>query len=584
MGVKNNYAFYKNKNISPLDNEGNPLFSTRKDFYKQANIILGHMGLISQTKQKVVSYKKKEYLFENFPQYGSNMVTRYRKFYVHTGNLAWGYDKYIYLDVDLTKISLNTILRDFKVKKNSHAFVINYYSKRSVFGKRWANKIIAIPIVEAYSLLGIKSFNIPKYKGCVKILENISNIFKSGIEIRTLPDNKLLKFEELCDYFATSKPIDIYKALKVHNSIFDRTYTNNKKEETLIYKPFEEHDVHNLEYKKKWILNEFPGESELLKHSLKVFPCLINQYSKDLYFKTKPDEVLFPLFNNIRKVKSRNILYFYTHVLCNFDKSLLTKKIIGGLKETYTYCYYNHKELNANRKYISNVKLLSDSEIITIKSLILPKSLELFKNQYKSKERQKQFNLFLEEFILEVFGQLKYDKLYANKSYKENDDLDLDTKLNIEEHIKHTFISDKQFNLFIDSLKDKYKGFNIKPNANIKYKLLKSFGLNIDENYVKQLFGKTITNSLKDIVKDIRDSKRDNVYIIFNMLSNLLDNIIIICVKILADNLSMLNHLDSVLSESYEKIQDDPPDEPEKQDKIDKPFIIKLADGLELEF
>jgi hypothetical protein len=457
-------------------------------------------------------------------------------------------EHYIYLKCNLSKISLNTILKDFRVKKNSKAFIINYRNFFYDNSKPTNKTILALPIIEGYSLMNLKSNAIPKYKGAVEFCWDIPNIFATNTEIRTIPDNRLLQLYELYDYVNARKEVNLYNCIKYKSSIFKREYSP-KEDNWLI-------GLYGCQYKPEWVMKEFTSTKDVVNLALKVFPVLMNQFEEGIYPNTGLEEFNVVTYQRTRKQLAK---IFSTNI-CQFGEEYFTKDLRNAVSKAFHYCYNNRQPLCVNQKFISNQDLLKPIEKINIDTYILPKAKELLKDTYKRQDYQKQFNFMLEQFAYEVISQLQYDEVNKNKYYnsKENNDI-------LSEHIKHTVISDKWFNLFIAHLKDNYKGFNIKPNANLKYKLIKALGLSIDDNYIKGVCCKTITSSIKDLFVIVKN----NIQKVFNILLSLDKNIIILCLKIVIAKELMLNQIDEFLDEYDKKLA--PP-------KIIKPKINSSED------
>lgn len=548
MGLK--YGFYsydKKRGLIPLDKSGNPLFKTKKAYKEFIDtILLPEMGLLNIKKTAFATYKKPLYCtLTNGSQYLYNYKTNYRPVKINTNEIMTTLEKYIYLDIDFTKVSLNEILKDFRIKKNSKAFVINYrefygkFNQRDVsYGKISNKKILAIPVKEYYNFMNFKNNSIPKYKGAVKYFDKITNIFSYNVEIRTLPDNKLLQFYELLDYVKNRKPIEIYECIKVNPTLFNRKY--QPKDDWLTYKLS---DGKIIKYKEEWLIKGKTSIREVVNKSLKAFPCLIKQ-SGNIISKTGISE----LDQRNKEYLANLFKQFFCKFICKEaeltreDKNKLTKAI----HSTFYYCVNHKKELIVNQKFISNQHLLTPLEKIYIQTYIIPKALELLKNTYKRQNYQKQFEFMIKQLAYEVISQIKYDELNQNKYVNQN----TFNNLNLAEHIKHSVISNKWFNKFIAYLKDNYKHFNIKPNHNIKYKLLEALGLDINQEYTKQITCKTINNSIKDIFNVIKNNIKRFPYIL-----SYRDNIINLYFKIYNRYNSLIEEFNKILTD-FEKLKE----------------------------
>lgn len=555
--MKRKYGFYhynKSKGMIPLDKSNSPLFKSKKAYQEFIDkTLLPEMGLSNKKEKWWAKSSKRvpdlvQFVDGEEITLTTKVIDNYIPVEVNSGYQSWKMNHYIYLDCDLTKISIHTLLNDFKVKKNSNAFVIKYRnfnqnitSGKTVSGKPTNRVILALPIIEGYSLLNLKSTIIPKYKGTVRFCWEIPNIFSTTVEIRTLPDNKLLQFYELYDYFHNRKEVDLYNCIKGSQSIFKRNY---KKTDNWI------ETKNGTKIRPEWIMKEYTCDKDVIDLSLKVFPVLINQYQDYLKGSTGYSE-LDVVYRNKAIETLSNV---FKNDICQFDKKYFTDDLRKKLFRTFTYCCNNRKELCVNQKFISNQNILSQKEKLFLKMFYIPKLINEFKSQYKRQDCQKQFEFMLEQFVLEVFSQMKYDELNNNKDYKGKNSLELD------EHIKHTTISDKWFNLFIANLKDNYKGFNIKPNSNIKYKLLRALDLSLNEEFIKGLYCKSIISSVKNVLTFIKDKVETYTQILSN---NRLDNIIILYVKIISVLILLKQKIDELISDYDKKLQESlaPPEE-----------------------
>lgn len=540
--MKRKYGFYyykKSEGFVPLDKSNNPLFKSKKAYQEYIDkTLLPEMGLTNRKEKYWVRHSKKvpELVQINYDGSESVLSTKpkniYRPVELNSGVQTWNMEHYIYLKCNLSKISLNTILKDFRVKKNSKAFVINYRNFVNKNSKPTNKTILAFPIIEGISLMNLKSNIIPKYKGAVEFCWDIPNIFTTNTEIRTIPDNRLLQLYELYDYVKARKEVNLYNCIKTKQTIFNREY--DQKEGNWLT------GLYNCKYKPEWVMKEFTSIKDVVNIALKSFPVLMNQFDKWIYPDTGLEELDKVTYLRTRK----QIVNIFATNICQFDKEYFTKELKNAVSQVFHYCYNNRQPLCVNQKFISNQNLLKPIEKINIKTFILPKSLDLLKDTYKRQDYQKQFNFMIEQLAYEVIGQMHYDEENQNKTFNSEEN-----QLELSEHIKHTVISDKWFNLFIANLRDNYKWFTIKPNANIKYKLLKALTLTIDEEFIKGVTCKTITSSIKSFFNVIKD----NVKEVINILSNYrLDKIIILSFKIEFVKNWLLNEIDQFLEE-YEK-------------------------------
>ena len=533
------YSYHKEKGIIPLDKNNQPLFKTKKAYREFIDKeLLPEMGLYNIKEKWLCRYDKPDYLEGTYGPIFIGYKEGHRVAELNSNVMNTTLEHYVYLDIDFTKVSFNEILKDFRVKKNSKAFAINY---REYYGKTCNRKIIAIPVKEYYNFMSFKNEYIPKYKGAVKYLHKLPSIVGFNVEIRTLPDNRLLQLHELLDYVKSRKEIDVYKCIKVNQSNFKREY--KPKDNWL------ESDNYNIKYKKEWLIKGKTSVKEVNDKSLKIFPCVINQFEDELirgkYGLSEMDDV-------IKERTRKSIIKWFAQFICK--EADLTKedkdKLSKSLYKTFDYCLTHRKELVVNQKFISNQHLLTSIEKINIKTFIIPKAIELLKDTYKRQDYQKQFEFMIEQLAYEAISQIKYDELNQNKVVK--------TNLDLTEHIKHSVISDKWFNKFIANLRDNYKWFNIKPNYNIKYKLLKALNLDIDEEYIKHIHCKTIKTSIKNLFSVIRDNIKMFPYILSNI-----DNIINIYFKISNWCFNLANQIDEFLDDYEKKLA---PPEKEKSD------------------
>ena len=543
------YSYHNARGIIPLDKDNQPLFKTKKAYREFIDKeLLPEMGLFNIKEKWWCGYDKPVYLDGAYGPIFVGYKQGRRKATLNSNVMNTTLEHYVYLDIDFTKVSFNEILKDFRVKKNSKAFVINY---REYYGKVCNKKVIAIPVKEYYSLISLKNESIPKYKGAVKYLHKIPSITGFNVEIRTLPDNRLLQLYELLDYVKSRKEINIYDCIKVKPSIFKRKYQTKNN--------WLENNGYN--YKEEWLIKGDTTIKEVVDNSLKVFPCLINQYENELI----TGYTGLAELDEIQKEKRKeHILRWYAKFICqnaNITREDKTK-LNYALRRALAYCLTHRKELTVNQKFISNQHLLTNIEKVNIKTFIIPKALNKLKDFYKRQNYQKQFEFMIEQLAYEVISQIKYDELNKNKVVL--------TKDNLTEYIYNTVISDKWFNKFIANLRDNYKWFTIKPNSNIKYKLLNALDLDIDEEYIKHIHCKAIKTSIKNLFSVIRDNIKVFPYILSNR-----DNIIKLYFKISNWYYALANQIDDFLEEYEKKLA---PPEKELDEKSKLLMIYSLMD------
>lgn len=552
----NLYNYDKAKGYIPLDKNNIPLFNTKKDYRLCINGLLDLMGLENVTQQCFVKHFVNANPNDPLNAYGlGEKVRKDIKYNKNTNKVKWLNKNYIFLKIeDESKLTWYNVMRTLKVKKiHKPFFITNYNLNKTNYTRFVKFKLLAVPVSNLDSDILIHKLTY-LFKNNVKVLSEFTYPFNFNMAITDAFSNELLTLEKVIDYAQNHQSINIMNVvdnISTHKSIFFRNspcYENNKEEwiyveddinwgldwgdpkivewyKTLDPKLIEERNKLSslkFRYKKSWIIN---SRDEFKDKLYTIIPNLINRRYSNLDLSSS---------QNISREQCWLIIKWYlvkfshnrTYWDLNNNARSQLNAILNQFNYVYDWCLNNQKDLSLKQqRHISNANKLTNVESMHIDMFITNKVFNLT-NPYKKESCQKNYKLFLSRFIKEVFGKIKFESDLNNKDYNHNKWIKFENKL--DKHISQVHISNKEFNLIIDELKLVYEDFNITPSSNLKYKILKAIGLEIDEEYDFELYGKSIVNS-KSYLKNILNKLVDNLSY---KLSN---NFIIIYVKKLSE-------------------------------------------------
>ena len=557
----NLYNYNKKKGYIPLDNKGQPLFKNKKDYKDCINATLSLWGLENISKRCSIEH----YVYTNpndpLNQYGLGSRNRKDiKYSKNTNKVKWTQSNYIFISInDESKLTWQNVFRTLKVKKIHKPMFINHYNLYKNSPKYIKSKLLAIPVSNYLDVEFIKSKLTNIFKNNVQIISEFTYPFDFSMAITNAFTNELLTLHQVMDNIQNHRALDIMHILKEYESSKSIFYRNtqcykNKNDEEWIYvnddvnwnvdwadpnfvkwyndksdndpKLIEErNEVSNFSfrYKKSWIINDY---SEFKEKLYIIIPNLLNSSNID-----KSKCISYSREQCWLIIKTHLVGYGSNHDKSYWDLTIGQRERVDAILNKYNYiyewCFNNQKNLSLKQlRHISNIDRLSNHESMMIDMFITEKVFQEI-NPYKTENKSKQFKLFLSTFIKEVYGKIKFEQEIHNKDYNHNKHIKFNPIL--DKHVKQLHISNKEFNLIVDELKANNKGFNITPSSNLKYKILKSMGLEINNEYDFELYGKTVIinkdNSNVDYLKNI-------LYKLVDKLSyNLSNNFIIIYVK-----------------------------------------------------
>lgn len=535
--------------LNPEDLKKNPdfdkLLPTRKQYDKDIKMILYHMGY------KNITVKSKKLVREAVIPSGcfgeeeaKKMIPGYYTFNKPTGIVEYRGSKYIYLKIlDERKLSWNTVLRQLHIKKYNKPFFIQRYHisdtilRINVYGECLGYKD-EFNSYSAYKYDRILAIPIKNYLNSIDIYnirEKINKLLHGNVVVSRIGGKARFPFSfdtHIVDAFTnkTMSLMDVYNAVFDHKEV-DILDTVNKlniiEEKPVIYRTHykeystDEYIVHNKNQEENNDL--FITEDEKTKqirrinnvyyrinkkYIIKVEDSdkvakdkLIKLVSSLLFYFKHSDNDEYKDFKIIRK----DILKVISDLI--FSNNIHNEENIKHFNKVFkrytyynifNYCYNNSKDLSLKvDRHISNLNRLTTSENILID--ILANAVADKTNIYSKETSKKQYIKFVNRFVKEVYGKIKYEISVHNKCFDHYKYHTYETFLT--KHINGIFISDKEFKLIVDSLKDEDKEFNLNPPVWLKYTILNSLGLKIDKHYYKGIHGKTICFSYNESVQ-----------------------------------------------------------------------------------